>query len=63
MSGKLTVLNGACLTTPFIGDYGGSGDRIILWKGGGGYPYSLGMNGSTMWYSVPNGVVHNFYVN
>jgi hypothetical protein len=63
MSGKLTVLNGNGLTTPQLGEYGGAGDRIILWKGGGNYPYSLGMNGGTMWYSVPNGAIHNFYVN
>jgi hypothetical protein len=63
MSGKLTVLNGAGLRTPQLGDYGGSGDSIILWKGGTGYPYSLGMNGGTMWYSVPVNAVHNFYVN
>jgi hypothetical protein len=38
--------------------------ELILWKGNAGaYPYSLGMNGGTMWYSVPTGAVHNFYVN
>jgi GH15 family glucan-1,4-alpha-glucosidase len=37
---------------------------MILWKGNAGaYPYSLGMNGGTMWYSVPTGAIHNFYVN
>lgn len=63
MTGKLTVLNAAGLNTPQIAEYGGTGDRIILWKGGGNYPYSLGMNGGTMWYSVPTGAIHNFYVN
>jgi hypothetical protein len=61
MTGKLGIINSG-LNTPQLGDYGGTGDRIILWKGGGGYPYSLGMNGNTMWYSVPN-AIHNFYVN
>jgi len=64
LSGKLAILNGNPLNTPQLGDYGGTGDRLILWKGNSGaYPYSLGMNGSTMWYSVPGGAIHNFYVN
>jgi hypothetical protein len=64
LTGKLAILNSAGLTTPQLGDYGGSGDRMILWKGNAGaYPYSLGMNGGTLWYSVPTGAVHNFYVN
>jgi hypothetical protein len=64
MTGKLTVLNGAGLNTPQLGDYGGTGDRIILWKtGAGNYPYSFGMNNNTLWYSVPNSAIHNFYVN
>jgi hypothetical protein len=63
LSGKLSFLNSIGLNTPQLGDYGGTGDRLILWKGGGGYPYSLGMNSGTMWYSVPNGAIHNFYVN
>jgi hypothetical protein len=33
MSGKLPVLNGYQLAVPAIGDYGGNGARIILWKG------------------------------
>jgi hypothetical protein len=64
MTGKLTVLNAAGLNTPQLGDYGGTGDRIILWKtGAGNYPYSFGMNNNTLWYSVPNSAIHNFYVN
>jgi hypothetical protein len=64
MTGKLTVLNAAGLNTPQLGNYGGVGDRLVLWKGdASAYPYSLGMNGGTMWYSVPNGAIHNFYVN
>ena len=27
------------------------------------YPYSIGMNGNTLWYSVPNSASHNFYNN
>ncbi len=64
ISGKLAILNGNGLTTPQLGEYGGAGDRIILWKANASaHPYSLGMNGGTMWYSVPTGAIHNFYVN
>jgi len=63
MTGKLGIINSG-LNTPQFGFYGGIGDRLVLWKGdAGAYPYSLGMNGATMWYSVPNGAIHNFYVN
>ena len=64
LTGKLAFSNNMnLLNAPEIADYGGVGDRIILWKGGGNYPYSLGMNVGTMWYSVPVGAIHNFYVN
>jgi hypothetical protein len=33
LSGKLAILNSAGLNTPQLGDYGGAGDRLILWKG------------------------------
>jgi hypothetical protein len=47
MNGKLTI-NTGLIAVLAIGDYGCSGDRIILWKGGTGYPYSFGMNGNSM---------------
>jgi hypothetical protein len=49
---------------PSTGNYGGSGDRLVLWNGGtGAHPYSLGIDGYTLWYSVPQSSRHAFYVN
>ena len=50
---------------PNIGTYGGSGDRIILYPAAStsAYPYSIGIAANNLWYSVPSGVSHNFYVN
>ena len=43
--------------------WGGSGCRIILWPGSSSQPpYAFGINGSTMWYSVPSSAAHRFYV-
>jgi hypothetical protein len=37
---------------------------IILKQGSGTvHPYSFGLNTSKMWYSVPSGNNHNFYIN
>jgi hypothetical protein len=49
---------------PGIGTYGsGNGDRIILYTGSGStYPYSFGIDGSTLWYNTPTGSTHKFYV-
>jgi hypothetical protein len=49
--------------TPQFGTYGGTGDRLILYQGGGSsYPYSLGINGGTLWYSTPSGSVQSWYI-
>jgi hypothetical protein len=48
---------------PTVGISGGAGERLILWPGtSAAYPYSIGINGSTLWYSVPSGAQHNWYV-
>ena len=48
---------------PTVGISGGAGERLILWPGTSAtYPYSIGINGSTLWYSVPSGAQHNWYV-
>ena len=37
--------------------------RLILWPGApDNTPYSFGIAGGTLWYSVPTGAVHAFYV-
>ena len=51
------------LSAPQIGNSPQAGDRIVLWPGdSSGYAYALGMNGGTMWYNVPSGAIHQFYV-
>ena len=59
---KIYIGGSVNATAPATGLYGGTGDRLILWAGGtGAYPYSLGIAGSTLWYSVPTSSVHSFY--
>ena len=54
--------NGGLIAGPALN--GSVGDRIVLWPGDGSYhPYSIGMAGGTMWYSVPTGAAHRFYLN
>ena len=54
--------NGGLIAGPAVN--GSVGDRIVLWPGDASYhPYSIGMAGSTMWYSVPTGAAHRFYLN
>ena len=48
---------------PTIGTIGGTGDKLILFQGTGSlHPYSLGINSSTLWYSVPTGTIHKWYM-
>lgn len=62
-SDTLLYVNNGYLNTPQWGTFGGSGDRLVIWPGGGSsHPYSLGMNGSTLWYSVPATCLHQWYV-
>jgi hypothetical protein len=61
VNGKIMINNGSA-GPPVIAQFGGSGDRIILFGGGAtAYPYSLGINSSTLWYSTPAN--HTFYCN
>ena len=60
----LSTTNNGSIAIPTKGINGGNGDRLVLWVGDANtYPYSLGINGSTLWYSVPSGSSHKFYVN
>ena len=55
--------NNASVNTPQMATNGGGGDRLILWNGSStAYPYSMGINSATMWYSVPTGTQHAWYV-
>ena len=61
--GTLATTNNTNVGAVGIGTYGGTGDKLILWAGSGSaYPYSLGINASELWYSVPSGATHKFYV-
>lgn len=52
--------NRGTVGAPTIGQYGSTGDRLILWQGSGSVrPYSLGINNSTLWYNSEG--VHSFY--
>jgi hypothetical protein len=52
----------ATIGVPSIGTFGNAGDKLILDKGTGSlYPYSLGINASTLWYSVPATATHKWY--
>ena len=42
---------------------GGTGCKIIYYPSTTTFPYATGINGSTLWHSVPNGASHTFYVN
>jgi hypothetical protein len=68
INGVLNVSNvGGTLGIPSVGIYGTAGatagDRIILYPGtASAYPYSIGINTSVMWHSVPTGASYIFYV-
>jgi hypothetical protein len=50
-------------SAPANGSYGGDGDRFILLPGNSTTPpYSLGIAGGTLWYSVPVNASHKWYV-
>ena len=52
------------VASPMMNESGGNGDRFILWRGGPTlYPYSLGIDDYTLWYSVPLNASHKWYVN
>jgi hypothetical protein len=61
--GKAIIDNSALTGSPINGVYGGDGTRLILWVGAtDNTPYSLGIAGSTLWYTVPRGASHVFYI-
>jgi len=61
VSGAVNVISG--VAGPALGYNGGAGDRLILFPGTASvYPYSIGIEGGTMWRSVPSGNQHKWYV-
>ena len=62
VTGKTLIHNGL-LATPTNGTYGNDGTRLILWPGAvDNTPYSFGISGGTLWYTVPTGAIHAFFV-
>ena len=62
ISGYLDVNRGS-ESVPVSGQFGYTGDRLILKQGSSGvYPYSLGIHTNNLWYSVPSGAEHSFYI-
>ena len=58
----LTSIGGG-VAPPSTGISGGTGDRLILYPGNStGYPYSLGIDANTLWYSCPTGQSQKWYV-
>ena len=61
---QLNTTGNTVVGSPTMAVNGGAADRVVLWPGTStSYPYSLGMNSSTMWYSVPGGSFHQLLVN
>lgn len=60
--GTLSTTNNTNVSGPGIGTYGGIGDKLIFATGSTlNYPYSIGINTNSLWYSGPTGMSHNFY--
>ena len=43
-------------------NWGNAGTRIVFWNDSTDVSYSMGINGATLWYAVPSGTNHIFYV-
>ncbi len=62
VTGKTLIHNGL-IATPINGTYGNDGTRLILWPGApDNVAYSFGINNGALWYAVPTGASHAFYV-
>lgn len=61
---KISFSNNTNTSTPATGIQGGSGDRILLWPGAAGvHPYSIGINQSTLYNSIPTTAHYLWYQN
>jgi hypothetical protein len=62
VTGRFFVNNGG-LGNPANGVTGNDGARVILWPGdGNNTAYALGMASSTLWYGVPTGATHRWFI-
>ena len=61
---KVSFSNNTNVGLPATGIQGGSGDKLLLWPGAAGkYPYSIGINASTLYNSIPSGGQYIWYQN
>jgi len=61
--GTIYIKGSSGMAAPTNAIYGGTGERIVLWNGDASNPpYSFGINTTTLWYAVPSGAIHMFYV-
>ena len=57
------ISSAGAASPPSLGVLGGTGDRIILYAGGATYyPYSIGIDGGTLWFNTPAGSVQKMGV-
>ena len=66
-NGYIYTMNTGGVSAPSTGTCGagtgGDGTKLVLYPGGSGaYPYALGINGSELWYNVPSGAHHQWYI-
>jgi hypothetical protein len=60
----MSTTNNTKVGLPSVGVADGTSDKLILAAGTASiYPYSLGINTKSLWYSVPSGASHIFYHN
>ena len=60
--GTLSTTNNTNVAIPAVGNFGGIGDKIILNNGTSTtYPYSIGMESMSLWFSSPYYI--KFYIN
>lgn len=63
LTGSITI-DRSTVATPTVGYFGGTGDRIVFYKGTPTtLPFSIGINTASLWYSVPVNCTHDWYVN
>ena len=61
-SGSIAITP-ATIGIPSTGNFGGNGDRIVLYSSGTNqYPYSIGIASGSLWNSIPTGSVYDWYI-
>ena len=63
--GSISTTNNTNKSSPSVGFFGGIGDKIILFPAASqiNYPYSIGINLTSLWNSIPSGNTYDWYIN